>query len=52
MFVKSIGAVFIFGIEHEYGRPRGVKAELAERQQLLSISYESKMKSAILLWEG
>lgn len=34
MFVESIGAVFIFGIEHEDGRPRGVKAELAERQQL------------------
>lgn len=34
MYVESIGAVFIFGIEHEDGRARGVKAELAERQQL------------------
>ncbi|WP_338506234.1 hypothetical protein [Pseudomonas poae] len=34
MFVESIGAVFIFGIELEDGRPLGVKTELAERQQL------------------
>lgn len=34
MFVESNGAAFIFGIEHEDGRPRGVKVELAERQQL------------------
>lgn len=34
MFVESNGAAFIFGIEHEDGLPRGVKAELAERQQL------------------
>ncbi|MCP1465851.1 hypothetical protein [Pseudomonas sp. S3E17] len=34
MFVESNGAAFIFGIEHKDGRPRGVKAELAERQQL------------------
>lgn len=34
VFVESNGAAFIFGIEHEDGRPRGVKAELADRQQL------------------
>ncbi|NJJ58968.1 hypothetical protein [Pseudomonas sp. B14(2022)] len=34
MFVESNGAAFIFGIEHEDGRPRGVKTEPAERQQL------------------
>ena len=34
MFVESNGAAFIFGIEHEDGRPHGVKVELAERQQL------------------
>src|SRR5450830_1432454 len=34
MFVESQGAAYIFGIEHEDGRPRGVKAELAERQQV------------------
>jgi hypothetical protein len=34
MFVESNGAAFIFGIEHEDGRPRGVEAELADRQQL------------------
>jgi hypothetical protein len=34
MFVESAGAAFIFGIEHEDGRPLGVKGELAERQQL------------------
>ncbi|MBD8191493.1 hypothetical protein IFR35_03290 [Pseudomonas fluorescens] len=34
MFVESNGAAFIFGIEHEDGRPRGIKTELAERQQL------------------
>ncbi|WP_439850055.1 hypothetical protein ACTACG_17960 [Pseudomonas syringae] len=34
MFVESNGAAFIFGIGHEDGRPRGVKAELADRQQL------------------
>ena len=34
MFVESNGAAYIFGIEHEDGRPRGVKAELAERQQI------------------
>lgn len=33
MFVESQGAAYIFGTEHENGRPRGVKAELAERQQ-------------------
>lgn len=33
MFVESNGAAFIFGIEHEDGRPRGVEAELADRQQ-------------------
>lgn len=33
MFVESQGAVYIFGIENEDGRPRGVRAELAERQQ-------------------
>lgn len=33
MFVESKGAAYIFGIENEDGRPRGVKAELAERQQ-------------------
>ena len=33
VFVESDSAVFIFGIEHEDGRPRGVKTELAERQQ-------------------
>lgn len=31
MFVESQGAFYIFGIEHEDGQPRGVKAELAER---------------------
>ena len=34
MFVDPNGAAFIFGIEHEDGRPRSVKAELAEPQQL------------------
>lgn len=34
MFVESQGAAYIFGIEHEDGRPRGVKADLAERQQV------------------
>ena len=34
MFVESQGTAYIFGIEHEDGRPRGVKAELAERQQV------------------
>lgn len=34
MFVESNGAAFIFGIEHEDGRPRGIRAELAKRQQL------------------
>ena len=34
MFVESQGTAYIFGIEHEDGRPRGVKAELAERQQI------------------
>lgn len=34
MFVEANGAAFIFGIELEDGRPRCVKAELAERQQL------------------
>lgn len=33
MFVEAQGAAFIFGIEHEDGRPRGINAELAERQQ-------------------
>jgi len=33
MFVESQGAVYIFGIENEDGRPRGVRVELAERQQ-------------------
>jgi hypothetical protein len=33
MFVETNGAAFIFGIEQEDGRPRGIKAELAERQQ-------------------
>jgi hypothetical protein len=33
MFVESQGAAYIFGIEHDDGRPRGVKPELAERQQ-------------------
>ncbi|WP_432668653.1 hypothetical protein [Pseudomonas umsongensis] len=33
MFVESQGAAFIFGIEHEDGRPRGVRTELADRQQ-------------------
>lgn len=33
MLVESKAAAFIFGIEHEDGRPRGVKAELADRQQ-------------------
>mgnify|MGYP001378618341 CR=1 FL=1 len=33
MFVEAQGAAFIFGIENEDGRPRGVRAELAERQQ-------------------
>ncbi|MFW0757176.1 hypothetical protein ACN1C3_20960 [Pseudomonas sp. H11T01] len=33
MFVESQGAAYIFGIENEDGRPRGVKAELADRQQ-------------------
>ena len=34
MFVESNGTAYIFGIEHEDGRPRGVKAEIAERQQM------------------
>ena len=34
MFVESQVTAYIFGIEHEDGRPRGVKAELAERQQI------------------
>lgn len=34
MFVESNGTAFIFGIEREDGRPQGVKAELAERQQM------------------
>lgn len=33
MFVEAQGAAYIFGIENEDGRPRGVRAELAERQQ-------------------
>jgi len=33
MFVESQGAAYIFGIENEDGRPRGIKAELADRQQ-------------------
>lgn len=33
MFAESQGAVYIFGIEHEDGRPRGVKDEFAEQQQ-------------------
>lgn len=34
MFVEPYGAALIFGIEHEDGRPRGVKVEVAERQKL------------------
>lgn len=34
MFVESQGTAYIFGIEHKDGRPLGVKAELAERQQV------------------
>lgn len=34
MFVESNLAAYIFGIEHQDGRPRGVKAELADRQQV------------------
>lgn len=30
IFVESYGNAFTFGIDHEDGRPRGVKAELAE----------------------
>jgi hypothetical protein len=33
MFVEAQGAAYIFGIENEDGRPRGLRAELAERQQ-------------------
>lgn len=33
MFVEAQGAAYIFGVENEDGRPRGVRAELAERQQ-------------------
>jgi hypothetical protein len=38
MLVESTGDAFIFGIEHEDGRPRGLKAEMAERQQLSSVA--------------
>lgn len=34
MFVESHGTAYIFGIEHEDGRPRGVKAEFAEGQKI------------------
>jgi hypothetical protein len=34
MFVECQGTVHIFGIEHEDGRPFGVKAEIAARQQI------------------
>lgn len=34
MFVESLGAVYIYGTEHEDGCPRGVKAELAGPQQV------------------
>jgi hypothetical protein len=34
MFVESYDTAFIFGIEREDGRPRGVKSELAERLQI------------------
>lgn len=34
MFVESRGAVYIYGTEHEDGRPREIKPELASRQQV------------------
>ena len=34
MFVESHGTAFIFGLEHEDGRPRGVRVERADRQQI------------------
>lgn len=33
MFVEAQGAAYIFGVENEDGCPKGVRAELAERQQ-------------------
>lgn len=33
IFVEAQGAAYIFGIENEDGRPLGLRAELAERQQ-------------------
>lgn len=33
MFVEAQGAAFIFGVENKDGRPLGVGAELADRQQ-------------------
>ncbi|MEO6679486.1 MAG: hypothetical protein ABIO21_19235 [Pseudomonas sp.] len=33
MFVESLGAAYIFGVENADGRPLGVSAELADRQQ-------------------
>ncbi|MBM5458618.1 hypothetical protein H8F21_13695 [Pseudomonas sp. P66] len=51
MFVESQGAVYLYGLEHEDGRPREVKPVQADSQQLF-VNFVREQNDALLTMIG